>query len=67
MTVERLSNRTASIQKNGERGGRAGLRQGLPQFAVLVPLLFLICIDNLSFVVPETVKVAEDVTFISNH
>ncbi len=62
MTVERLSNRTASIQKNGERGGKARLRQGLPQFAILVPLLF----HNLSFVIPETVKVAlfaEDVTF----
>ncbi len=53
-----LSNRTARVQINGERGDSAPLRQGLPQGAVLCPLLFLLYIDDLRSVVPGTVKVA---------
>ncbi len=53
-----LSNRTARVQINGERGDSAPLRQGLPQGAVLSPLPFLLYIDDLRAVVPETVKVA---------
>ncbi len=53
-----LSNRIARAQINGERGDSAPLRQGLPQGAVLSPLLFLLNIDDLRSVVPETVKVA---------
>ncbi len=46
------------------------LRQGLPQGAVLSPLLFFLYIDDLRPVVPETVKVAlfaDDVSLISSH
>ncbi len=53
-----LSNRTARVQINGERGGSAPLRQGLPQGAELSPLPFLLYIDDLRSVVAETVKVA---------
>ncbi len=59
-----LSNRIARAQINGERGGSAPLRQGLPQGTVLFLLLFLLYIDDLRSVVPETVKVtlfADDV------
>ncbi len=65
-----LSNRTARVQINGERGDSAPLRQGLPQGGVLSPLLFLLNIDDLRSVVPETVKVAlfaDDVPLISSH
>ncbi len=65
-----LSNRTARVQINGERGDSAPLRQGLPQGAVLSPLLFLLYIDDLRFIVPETVKVAlfaDAVSLISSH
>ncbi len=65
-----LSNRTARVQINGERGDSAPLRQGLPQGAILPPLLFLLYIDDLRSVVPETVKVAQfadDVSLISSH
>ncbi len=65
-----LSYRTARVQINGERGDSAPLRQGLPQGAVLSPLLFLLYIDDLRSAVPETVKVAllaDDVSLISSH
>ncbi len=65
-----LSNRTASVQINGERGDSAPLRQTHPQGAVLSPLPFLLYIDDLLSVVPETVKVAlfvDDVSLISSH
>ncbi len=65
-----LSNRTARVQINGERGDSAPLRQGLPQGAVLPPLLFLLFINDLRSVVPATVKVAlftDDVSLISSH
>ncbi len=51
-------------------GDSPPLRQGIPQGAVLSPLLFLLCIDDLRSVVPETVKVAlfaDDVSLISRH
>ncbi len=65
-----LSNRTARVQINDQRGHWAPLRQGLPQVAVLSPLNFLIYIDGLRFVVLQTVKVAffaDDVSLISSH
>ncbi len=39
-----LSNRKAKVQINGERGRQLPLRQGLPQWCVLRPLLFLLYI-----------------------
>ncbi len=65
-----LSNRTARFQTNSEGGDSAPLRQGLPQGAVLPPLLFLLYIDDLRSVVPETVKVAlfaDDFSLISSY
>ncbi len=65
-----LSNRTARVQINGSRGDSSPLRQGLPQSAVLSPLPFLLYIDDLRSIVPETVKVAlfvDDVSLISSH
>ncbi len=53
-----LSNRTARVQINAERGDSAPLTQVLPQGVVLSPLLFLLYIDDLRAVVPEPVKVA---------
>ncbi len=65
-----ISHHTLRVQIYGERGDSAPLRQRLPQGAVLSPLLFLVYIDVLRSVVPETVKVAlfsDDVSLISNH
>ncbi len=65
-----LSNRTARVQINGERGDSAPLRQGLPQGAVLSPLLFLLYIEDLRSVVPETLMVAlfaDDFSLIGSH
>ncbi len=65
-----LSNRTARVQINCERGDSAPLRQGLPQGAVLSSLLFLLHINDLRSVVPEAVKAAlfaDDVSLISSH
>ncbi len=58
------------VQVNGERGDSAPLRQGLSQDAVLSPLLFLLYINDLRTVVPETVKAAlftDDVSLVSSH
>ncbi len=57
-----LSNHTARVQMNGERGDSAPLTQGLPFEPLLSALLFLL---YLSSVVPETTKavlVADDVS-----
>ncbi len=63
-----LSNRTARVQINGERGYSAPLRQGLPQGAVLSPLLFLLYIDDLCSVVKVKVTLfADDASLISSH
>ncbi len=48
-----LSNRAARDQENSERVDSAPVRNGLPQGAVLSPLLFLLCVDDLFSVVPE--------------
>ncbi len=64
------SNRNSSFQISGERSDSAPLRQGLPQGIVLSPLLFLLYMDDLRSVVPETVKMAlftDDVSLISSH
>ncbi len=58
------------IERLSERGDSAPLRQGLPLGVVLSLLLFLLYIDDLRSVVPETVKVAllaNDVSLISSH
>ncbi len=55
---ELLSNCTIRVRINGKRSDSAPLRQGFPQGAVLAPLMFLLYIDGLSSVVPETAKVA---------
>ncbi len=67
---DQLSNRTARVKKNCERGDSAPHRQGFPQGAVLSPLLFPRYIDDLRSVVPETVRVAlfaDAVSLINSH
>ncbi len=63
-----LSNRTARVQTTW--GDSASLRQGLLQGVVRSPLMFLLYIDNLRSVVPETARVSlfeGEVSIISNH
>ena len=53
-----LQGRTARVLYNGCLSNIVEMRQGLPQGAVLSPLLFLFFIDDLHTVIPEGVEIA---------
>ena len=53
-----LQGRTARVLYNGCLSNVVEMRQGLPQGAVLSPLLFLFFIDNLHTLIPEGVEIA---------
>ncbi len=55
-----LSNRTARVQIKGEGGDSSPLRQGFPQSVVLSPPRFILYINDLCSVAPETVKVVTE-------
>ena len=48
-----LQNRSARVRFNGSLGRSVKLRQGLPQGAVLSPILFLFYINNLADILPQ--------------
>ena len=65
-----LRNRQARVRMDGRKGHVWKMRQGLPQGAVLSPLLFLFYIDAVRKVVPEGVNVsmyADDLALYALH
>ncbi len=48
----------ASVMIYGDRDDSATQRQWLPQGTILFPMIFLLYVNDLRWVVPETVKVA---------
>jgi len=65
-----LRNRQASVRFNGVLGAKSTFHQGLPQGAVLAPVLFIFYIENLAKLLPKSTinaLYADDVTIVATH
>ena len=61
-----LSNRYQRVVLNGQSSGWAAVNAGVPQGSILGPLLFLVCINDLSNGLSSNPRLfAEDTSFFS--